>query len=70
MVAVLRQLVTESGYSHRTLAKVLKVSKAQVGLTLLGERRIEFVRVFDWLDALDVTPDEFLKKLNKPVKLD
>ena len=67
LVAVLRKLVSESNYTHRSLAVALKVSKSQVGLTLTGERRVEFTRIVDWLDALDTSMKDFLELLDSPV---
>ena len=67
LVAVLRELVSQSGYSQRKLAEQLGISKSQVGHVLTGQRRLEYVEFVDWITVLEVTESELRVLLDSPV---
>lgn len=70
LVAVLRVLVSESGYTTRSLARAISISKSQVGHVLTGQRRLEYIELVDWLAALDTTEQELRSLLDSPVDLE
>jgi transcriptional regulator with XRE-family HTH domain len=69
-VAVLRFLVSKSGYTQRALAEQLDISKSKVGAILIGQQYLEVTELVDWLKALEITPAEFFVLLDSPPPLD
>lgn len=67
LVKLLRTLVAEQGYTQRSLAVAIGISKSQVGHVLTRQRNLEHVELVDWLKALEVNITDFSKLLDDPV---
>lgn len=71
LTSVLRYLVKESEFrSQRAFADHMGVSQSYVAHILLGDRSLDFLSWYKWLNALDCTEDRFITLLNEGVGLE
>lgn len=58
----------DAGLNQRELAKLVNRPQSYIGKSETGERRIDLIEFLKIVDALGVSPGEFIKKLQKRLR--
>lgn len=65
LITHLKQVRKAKKISQSTVAKHLNIDRTHITKTETFVRRLDFIELCDWLDALDCTLEDFLKEIGK-----